>query len=69
MDFSHHAGYATLKVTYDELLPLRHGLSEALEALNNADDFRIRTGRPRHEAEALLDQLIEASRTSHFKER
>ncbi len=52
-----------IEITVDELLTLRHCVVEALEALGETE-FRIRVGAPRLEAERLLAELKEATRTS-----
>jgi hypothetical protein len=46
-------------VTEDELLTLYHCVVEALEALGD-DEFRIRTGGAKPEAETVLQALRDA---------
>ena len=53
-------GFASLRVSADEVFTLRHCVVEALEALGEAE-FLIRTGGPKAEAEELLATLKRVS--------
>ena len=52
-----NASNAIVELTEDDLLTLLACMSEAREALSNADEFRIRVGVSTNEAQLLWEEL------------